>query len=398
MLIKRRDFLKISGLASASLMIPSFLQALVPQHAALGRQKKLIIIQLDGGNDGLNTIIPVRNDIYYQVRPQIALKKDQGLALNDELNLHANLPFFKQLYDQGQFSILNGVGYPNPDKSHFRSMDIWHSASDSQQYWQTGWLGRYLDDMAPAANAGLKAIEIDDLLSLALKGKQQQAMAFQNIQKLNQITQNKFYQQLQAKQHQHEHQQVGYLYKVMGNAMNNASVINQFHQKSKLAQTYPNTAMGKKLKSIAQLILSDIDTQVFYASMGSFDTHYQQQERQAKLFTELNDAVQALWTELQNAQKSEEVLVVIFSEFGRRLAENASKGTDHGTANPMFFIGAQLKQKGLLNASPNLSILEDGDLVHTEDFRQVYATILQNWLGADAPKILGKSFKTYDFL
>ena len=395
MLIKRRDFLKISSLATASFMMPNFLQAMAIPEAVDKDNRILVILQLSGGNDGLNTIIPTRNDIYFRERQTIAIK--DSLKLTDEAGINSNLSYFKELFDQGEMAVLNNVGYPNPDKSHFRSMDIWQSASKSEEFLETGWVGRYLDEACYNCEHPTQALEVDDMLSLAMKGKEQKAFAFKDPKRLYQTSQEKYFKTL-ADAHHHEDETVDYLYQTMGSTLNNAGYIFEKSKAKASTTVYPNSQLGKDFKNIASLINSDINTKVYYLSVGSFDTHVNQNQKQAQLFTEINEAVKAFVQDLKTSGRFQDTLLMTFSEFGRRVAQNGSKGTDHGTANQMFFVSGGLKQKGILNALPDLEKLNDGDLIYTEDFRKVYATVLKNWLGADSNKILGWKNGIYDFV
>lgn len=395
MLIKRREFLKVGSLAATSLMFPQFLKALEFPETVSGNEKILVVLQLSGGNDGLNTIIPTKNDIYYRERQGISIKN--ALNFTDEAGINPNLSFFKELYDNGELSVLNNVGYPNPDKSHFRSMDIWHSASKSDEFLETGWLGRYLDEACYNCAHPTQALEIDDMLSLALKGENKKAVAFKDPKRLYQTSNENFYKNL-YKNHHHDHETVEYLYQTLGETISNANYIYEKSKAKISSATYPDTNLGKDLKKVSGLILSDINTRVYYLSIGSFDTHVNQNNRQSQLFTEINDAVKAFVQDLKQNGKFNDVLLMTFSEFGRRVAQNASNGTDHGTANQMFFISGDLKKKGILNALPDLQNLNDGDLIYTEDFRKVYATVLKKWLKADENKILGWKNGVYDFI
>ena len=387
--------------AAGTMLIPQFLQAIgQPQVAAVPPGVKvLVVLQLSGGNDGLNTVIPVRNDIYYRSRPRLGIAKDKALPLTDEAGIHPALTQFKQCYDNGELAILNSVGYPNPDRSHFRSMDIWHSASPSNQYWNTGWLGRYLDAACNGNCAhATQALEIDDVLSLALKGEQQKGMALQDPARLYNTSQSKMYRSLIADNTHHDEPVADYLYKTLGNTINNADYIFKASKASASTAEYPNSELAKSLKTIASLVFSDINTKVYYVSLGSFDTHVNQEGQQNRLFTELNSAVGAFVSDLKAQGRFDDVLLCTFSEFGRRVAQNASGGTDHGTANNMFFIGGGLKRKGFLNAMPTLTNLENGDLIHQVDFKNVYATLLNKWLDADAEAILQTPVKALDFI
>ncbi|RYD52321.1 MAG: DUF1501 domain-containing protein [Sphingobacteriales bacterium] len=397
MLIQRRSFLKMGALTSAALLLPRFLKAFESGTPLPRSNRVLVIIQLTGGNDGLNTIIPITNDLYHTARPTLRMRTGETLSLTPDAGLHPALPFFKNCYDAGELAVLNNVGYPQPDKSHFRSMDIWQSASASTEYLQTGWIGRYLDAVCHNCDHPTQALELDSMLSLAMKGEAKKALAVKDPQRLYRTTREPLFQQLQ-KAHRHTDETADYLYQTLGNTLSNADYIFKESKVRPTTQTYPATALGKDLKQVASLIGSDINTQVYYLSIGSFDTHSGQAGRQKTLFTQLNDAVEAFVKDLKDQSRFEDVLLMTFSEFGRRVAQNASSGTDHGTANQMFFMSGALAQKGLLNPLPDLKNLADGDLIFTEDFRDVYATVLRKWLQADPTRILGGQRRMYDFV
>lgn len=397
MVIKRREFLQIGSLASASLMMPKFLKAFEQRNLVPSGNKVVVVIQFSGGNDGLNTVIPVTNDIYYRGRPKIGIEKDKALLLTGDVGLNPALTAFKGLYDDGSLSIMNSVGYPNPDRSHFRSMDIWQSASDSDKYVNTGWLGRYLDAQCKGCDKPTLALEIDDMLSLALKGDVQKGLAFKDPRRLYSSSNERFYKDINSA-HVDNEETVDYLYKTISATLSSADYIFEQSKLHPTAQSYPGTEMGRNLKTIASLIMSDINTKVYYVSLGSFDTHVNQEAQQKRLFTELNDAVKSFTDDLKKNNRFDDVLLMTFSEFGRRVVQNASNGTDHGTANNMFFISGGLQEKGILNDLPDLSDLNDGDLKHKVDFKNVYATVLNKWLGSDDRKILGKQYEYLKFI
>ena len=397
MLFKRKQFLQIGSLATATLMLPKFLKAFEQNHTVPPGNKVMVVLQFSGGNDGLNTIIPIRNDIYYKERPSLGITRDKALQLTDEAGINPALPFFKELFDEGNLGIMNNVGYPNPDRSHFRSMDIWQSASDSSEYVSTGWLGRYLDAQCNGCDKPTQALEVDDVLSLALKGDNIKGLALQDPKKLFNTSNEKYFKQISAA-HEHEEAAVDYLYKTLSETLSSADYIYQQSRLHPTSQTYPAIELGRSLKTISSLIMSDINTKVYYLSLGSFDTHVNQENQQGRLFGQLNDAINAFVKDLKKNHRFEDVTIMTFSEFGRRVAQNASGGTDHGTANNMFFIGGGLKQKGILNAMPNLNDLNKGDLKHTVDFKSIYATMLHNWLGADDEKILGGKYEIMSFV
>jgi uncharacterized protein (DUF1501 family) len=399
MLIKRKEFIQVGSLATAAVMLPKFLKAFESPNMVPIGNKVVVILQLSGGNDGLNTVIPVRNDIYYKARPRLGITREKALSLTDEVGLHPALTGFKDLYDDGSLAILNNVGYPNPDRSHFRSMDIWHTASQSNEYWSNGWVGRYLDAQCNGCDKPTQAIEIDDVLSLALKGDNMKGIAVKDPRRLYGTANEKFFRDV-MKNHKDEagEQPVDYLYKTMAETLSSADYI---FQQSKLHPTnaeYPKTDLGTSLKTIASLIFSEINTKVYYVSLGSFDTHINQDAQQQRLFKEMNDAVQAFVKDLKAQHRFEDVMLFTFSEFGRRVEQNASNGTDHGTANNMFMVSGGLKQKGVLNPLPDLSDLNEGDLKYNIDFKNVYATVLNKWLKADDQKILTKKYDYMNFI
>ena len=397
MLFKRKEFLQIGSLATASLMLPKFLKAFDSRAIVPPGNKVLVVLQFSGGNDGLNTVIPIRNDIYYKSRPRLGIEKDKALLLTDEAGINPALPEFKELFDDGSLGIINSVGYPNPDRSHFRSMDIWQSASDSDKYMYTGWLGRYLDAQCNGCTKPTQALEVDDILSLALKGENNKGLAVKDPKRLYNTSHEKYFKEINAA-HENGEETVDYLYKTLSETLSSADYIFQQSRLHPSSQIYPSTETGKNLKTISSLIMSDINTKVYYLSLGSFDTHVNQENQQKRLFTELNDAISAFVKDLKDNNRFQDVMIMTFSEFGRRVAQNASGGTDHGTANNMFFIGGALKQKGLINAMPDLNDLNEGDLVHKVDFKNVYATVLRKWLDADDKGILGKQYEYLNFI
>lgn len=398
LIVNRRRFLQTGSLASAALLVPKFLKAFERQLLP-GGNKVLVIIQLSGGNDGLNTVIPYRNDIYYSMRPLLGIKREAALAMNDELGLHPALSGLKALYDNGDMGVLNCVGYPNPDRSHFRSMDIWQTGSDSDQIITTGWVGRYLDAQCSGCAKPTQAIEVDDTLSLALKGDKLRGLAANDPQRLFASSHDAYFSAI-MKNHaaEDDHENVDYLYKTLSETMSSADYIYKQSKIYKSAETYPNSEFGKGMKTIAELIISNINTKVFYISLGSFDTHVNQQPQQERLFRQLGDGLNVFVSDLKKNNRFQDVAVMTFSEFGRRVSQNASQGTDHGTANCMFLVSGGLKRQGVLNAAPDLSDLDQGDLKYKVDFKDVYATMLKKWLDTDEGKILGGQHQYLDFM
>jgi uncharacterized protein (DUF1501 family) len=376
----RREFIKWSALGSSALFVPGFLKAMPFNDIESSDGNILVIIQLAGGNDGLNTIIPYRNDIYYKLRPQIAIPAKEVISLSDELGINPEMKSFAELYDKGDITILNNVGYPNPNRSHFRSTDIWQSGSAADEYLHSGWIGRYLD--AQKDSQMHKAIELNSGLSLALKGKKKSGMAFADLRSFYQSTTSPFIKGLTYpdKNTVPCSDQVSFLYHTLIETRNSAEYLHQ-HTKTKATKIkFPNNLFGKQLKTVSQLINSDSNTKVYFLTLTGFDTHAGQKGIQNRLLKIYGNGVSAFVKELKANGKWNNTLIMSFSEFGRRMAQNGSAGTDHGTANNLHLLGGKLKKPGIYNESPDLQNTIDGDLKHTIDFRRVYATILENWL------------------
>ena len=297
--MKRRDFLINSSLASGMLFVPNFVRAFQNIPKSKIGNKKLVIIQLSGGNDGLNTVVPYTNDLYYKKRPSICIKKPDILNLNGEMGLPNYMAPLKNLYDSGYLSIINNVGYPNPIRSHFRSTDIWQTATDANEYKSTGWIGNYIDNYNQPSHI---AIDVDNKLSLALKGNNKSGIAAFDPKLLHKNTSDPFFNKVLNKHHMDEHlseENLGYLYKQMVQAESSASYIynksKTYHSKT----TYPSNAFGKQLSTAATFINSHLDSKVYYVSMGGFDTHFAQDSRHKKLMTVLSEGLEVFVNDLK---------------------------------------------------------------------------------------------------
>lgn len=395
----RRDFIRNSAFASGMLFVPSFLKGMeLIDLKQLSGFKNVVIIQLSGGNDGLNTIIPYKNDIYHQLRPTIGKSESSILKLNDELGLNGSCVDLKQLYDNGEMTVINNVGYPNPNRSHFRSTDIWQTASASDEYLKTGWVGRYLD---ANCQSPYEAIEHDSSLSLALKGIHKKGIAVTDPKQLFQSTREKYFKSIveHTTPELLDEDNQGYLYKTMLETYSSADYI---YERSKIYETsgsYPTTPFGKNMKGIADMIVSGLKTRMYYTSIGGFDSHVNQEMSQDRLLKVYSEAIGAFVKDLKENDRFKDTLVLTFSEFGRRVKENGSKGTDHGSANNVTVIGGSLRQAGIYNNGPDLLNLDkNGDVKYEVDFRSIYATILNNWLEVDDKSILNHSFDRLNFI
>ena len=399
--MERRDFFKHTAFAAAgAMLVPAFMkpfEALALDELSLF--KNLVVVQLSGGNDGLNTVIPFADDIYYQQRSGIAVRPEEVIKLNDRQGLNPNLAGLRELYDQGWMSVINDVGYPNPDRSHFRSMDIWQTASNANEYLSTGWIGRYLDASCKGELSSFTAIDVDDNLSLAMKGRLKNGIALKDPATLLRNTNVPFFKEMvnSGKAHLDE-DNLGYLYKTMIETSSSANYIEQTSKLYKSANVYPDSAIAGQLKTVSKFICSGLKTRVYYVSLSGFDTHVNQNAQQGRLLKQYAEAMNAFIHDLQQHDKLQDTLVLTFSEFGRRVAQNASNGTDHGTANSMFVFGGRLKKAGIVNAAPDLADLDNGDLKFKVDFREVYGTVLDKWLDVNNGEVLNKRFNTLDFI
>ena len=396
--MKRRDFLKQSTFASGMFFVPQFLKAFENNPMKPFSNKKVVIIQLKGGNDGLNTVVPFNNDIYYQQRNNIAIKQNDLFKISDEVGLHKSLKPLQKLYDKGFVSIINNVGYPNPNLSHFRATDIWQTASDSNEYLQNGWIGRYLDY---TKGNPYSAIEVDESLSLMMKGKTQNGLAITDPKMFYNSMRSPFFNNVVSNYndaHLSEHN-LGYLYNTMIDAKSSAKHIYEKSNTRSRTAEYPKNIFGKQLNTISQFINSGLETQVYYAGLSGFDTHANQAGTQERLLKVYAESMEVFINDLQKNNTFDDVLILTFSEFGRRVKQNESKGTDHGTANNVFVMGKNLKKQGLYNNLPNLGDLDkNGNLNYEIDFREIYATILDKWLQVDDVAILNKSFSKLNFV
>lgn len=389
----RRNFLKMSSLASTSLLMPNFLRAF-SMNTLNFDGKILVVIQLSGGNDGLNTVVPFRNDDYYSLRPTLGIAESDVLKLNDGLGFNPALVGLKDIYDQGYLTIINNVGYPNPDRSHFRSMDIWHSGSGSSDYWPSGWLGRYLDAQCGNGKPVHSVLEIDDTLSLAVKGENINALGVTNPKMLYDSVRS-----LKIAENKNTgNSSLDFLYKTLADTKSSAEYLYDQSTIYKSDVEYPNNELGKHLKTISELIISGTQTSVYYCEHAGFDTHFAQLGKQKNLLAQYSEAVSAFVQDLKANNKLNDVVIMTFSEFGRRVEQNASGGTDHGTANNVFIINGALAKPGIYNETPDLKNLDQGDLIYKIDFRNIYSTILQKVLKVDDVAILKNSFLPLDFI
>jgi uncharacterized protein (DUF1501 family) len=368
--------------------------------------RSLVVLQLSGGHDGLNAVIPYADGLYAQLRPQIGIASDKVLHLDDHVGLHPNLTSFKSLYDAGQLAILQGVGYPNPNRSHFRSMEIWQTARPEGPTPDQGWLGAFLAEIYQAGASPFECVNFGTSVPQALHTVHAPVAALQDTSSFQFVVDRRFPSMKEpllktfsrvATRPSQRTPALQLVADTWGATQQGVETLSGVTEKYQARAQYPTTPLGKTLQQVAQMLSSDIGTRVIYLQLGGFDTHANEKPQHATLMTQLADSLAAFQTDLEGQGLANQVVTMTFSEFGRRVKENGSLGTDHGAAGPMFVLGKSVKG-GLYGDHPSLSDLDDGDLKFGIDFRSVYATVLENWLGATAQDLLGGSFDKLSFL
>lgn len=407
--LKRSEFLRQMALLSGGVGlgiagIPGQAYATLPAGlaASVPEGNVLVIIQLAGGNDGLNTVIPAENDTYFAKRPDIAIKKVDALALKNGMYLHPSMTGIKSLYDQGNVAIVQSVSYANPNRSHFRATDIWNTGSDANVVWEEGWAARYLAEKYPSYPITMPtqpmAIQLGSVESLLFQS---------DIGRFGTVFEdpNLFYQLVSGTLADDEvppatlaGDELAFLKQISSASIQYSKVIRDGALKGKNSVTYPATNLAKQLGIVAKLISGGLETPVYLCTIGGFDTHANQLNQHANLWKQISDAVAAFQKDLKTQNKGEQVTLMTFSEFGRRVNQNGTTGTDHGTAAPLFVIGNTVRG-GLIGDNPNLINLDsNGDLKANFDYRQVYSTILSDHLGLSTTSTAGIFKKSFDRL
>lgn len=405
----RRRFLRasIGGAAAIGIgsMVPDcFTHA--ANHDGDGNERILVVVQLSGGNDGLNTVVPYSDDAYRAVRPKLAIATSDVLKCDDAVGFHPSLKAMRELLDDGKLAVVQNVGYDQPNRSHFESMDIWHTCRRKGEARPDGWLGRFLDSKAIQAGGDVPALHLGqeqqplaiasnkvhvptvrDLSEFQLQGRNR--MALRSILHASVATEMSH----RAKDSGEPNDLLNFLQSSATSALESSQRVTDAAGVYNSDATYPETELGMKLRTIAQLIDAGLATRIYYVQLDGFDTHAQQPATHAILLRQWSEAVSALIRDLGARGHADRVCVMTFSEFGRRVAENASEGTDHGAAGPMFLCGGGVKAY-IFGKHSSLNDLQDGDLKHDIDFRQVYASVLSSWLGADPSPIIGGNFAT----
>ena len=399
--MKRGNFVlgAFSGLAVVANIDHVFARALAdtPLPGLPGAQNRvLVLVNLQGGNDGLNCVVPHGNDAYYQLRPTLAIPRGDVLAIDAQLGLNPEMKSFKALYDKGNVAIVQGVGYPDPDHSHFRSTEIWQTAAPDR-YEHTGWLGRYLDDAELPKDNLFNGIALAQVLPEVLVSNSvdvpavAQLNGYGLVSDRNAFARKTYSQLVRDNRFPFESPYLAHIAEIEDHAQRGSEELPKLVAGYKTDAPYPATPLGRSLALAAQIVGSNLGTRVLYVQHGSFDTHVSQKATQDRLLLEFSDAIAAFYEDLRAHGNDTRVLTMTFSEFGRRVAENGSRGTDHGEASPLFLIGGGVKG-GIYGSPPDLQKTNMGNVAFTTDFRSVYATVLERWLGRSSQKILGGTF------
>jgi uncharacterized protein (DUF1501 family) len=393
--VHRRHFLT-SGLNGAALVslapsVPAFLASAARGAEPDRNGRILVVLELAGGNDGLNTVVPFRDDGYARVRPTLRLPGDQVVRLTDSLGLNPAMRGMGRLWEDGLLAIVQGVGYPNPNRSHFESLAIWHTASpESAARGSLGWIGRGLDGGRVPVDGGASALSVGDgPLPVALRGRRSVASSLDAIEAFRLTNEA-------AVRPQSTIPGAGDLA-----AFVQRSTLDAYATADRLAAlapdraknpSYPDTRLAARLRVIARLIRGGLGTRVYYTSQSGYDTHNYQLGPHNNLLGDLSLALLAFQKDLASAGLADRVLLMTFSEFGRRVAENGGRGTDHGTAGPVFLCGPRVRP-GLIGTSPSLVDLDDADLKWSIDFRRIYVSLLEDWLGLPSRDAVGGAFE-----
>jgi uncharacterized protein (DUF1501 family) len=401
--MKRRSFGQLGISTCAALAIGTaqpggWLQALAGELASQDQSSSvtdriLVVIQLSGGNDGLNTIVPYRDELYAKARPKLGIPSSDVIKLTEELGLHPSLRAIENQFSENRFSIIQGVGYPSPNRSHFESMDIWHSCHPKKDRSQSGWLGRWITEQNAHPTSDSTAIHIgSDTLPLACQERGVQVPSLASLEQMRLKAKLDSMQDKQARPGAESNSKdsgslLDFLSTSTVAALEVSERLDKILAQPDASGDFPKTALGEKLRAVSRLILSGLKTRIYYVTLDGFDTHANQPDVHASLLKQWSEALAAFLSRLKQTGQQDRVLVMTFSEFGRRVSENASLGTDHGAAAPMFLAGPKLP-KIIHGPMPDLSDLEDGDLRFKIDFRSVYASVLEHWMMTDSRKSL----------
>jgi uncharacterized protein (DUF1501 family) len=363
-----------------------------------GDDRVLVLVNLQGGNDGLNTVVPYGMPEYYRYRPTLGIPQGDVLTINGQVGLNPQMKSLKAMYDKGMVAIVQGTGYPKPDHSHFRSTEIWQTAAP-ETYEHTGWLGRYLDTANLPKENLFNALAVAPVLPEALIAAHTDVPAIAAINAYglssdrNAANRAAFSTVARDTREPFASPYLAMVSEIEDHAQRGSEELPKLVAGYKSAASYPATPIGRSLALAAQIIGSKTGTRILYVQHGSFDTHAAQKPTQDRLLAEFSDSVKAFYDDLAAHGDDKRTLTMTFSEFGRRVAENASRGTDHGEAAPVFLVGGGVKG-GLYGSHPSMETLDNGDVTFTTDFRSVYATVIEKWFGRPSSGVIAGTFPT----
>ncbi|HWB14551.1 MAG TPA: DUF1501 domain-containing protein [Pirellulales bacterium] len=405
----RRAFLQTTaGLSFVSLaggVSPLLARAAELSAGADRNEHVLVVVELAGGNDGLNTVVPFENSLYYKNRPTLGIAKDQVVRLSDQLGLHPRMAALGELFRDGRVAVVQGVGYPEPDRSHFRSMEIWHTASTQKQPPTAGWLGRLLDTAPGANDTPFAGLSLTSSLPQALRADKVAVPVVAQLQSIALGTEGASPREALVRKLATSFRDpkgsggagpVDFMQRQAETVYRAAERLKDAASRYRSSTDYPDTPLGGQLRQAAEIINADLGVRVLFASQDGYDTHAEQADTHAELLGQLSEALSAFDRDLTELKKADRVVLLVFSEFGRRVDENASRGTDHGAASSVFVVGSPVKG-GLLGKYPSLEQLGDGDLIYNTDFRSVYAGLL-DWLGCPSREVLRGEFAKLELL
>jgi len=400
----RRDFLSQGlGIIGVGAGIPLFLARSSLAAAKGADDRVLVVLQLSGGHDGLSAVVPICNEHYQKARRATRIGENEVLKIDDDFGLHPNLKKCRELLDKGQFAALHGVGYPNPNRSHFKSMDIWHLADNTARKYTQGWVGRYADEACRGDGDPMVTLAVGgDKTPLAIQGTEHPGLSIRQPESFRFVAAGQLgmeYRKLNREAMQSPNVALDFVSRTALAADECSETIQRLAARRQPNVSYPTTPLGASLRTVANLLAGGLKTRVYYVFHGGFDTHAGQRQRHDRLMLDLDQAIAAFQDDLTELKLSDRVVTMAFSEFGRRVQENFSQGTDHGVAGPMFLFGSRIKP-GLHGRFPSLAPedLLAGDLKHTLDFRSIYATVLEKWLATPSTPILGQQFDLVDCL
>lgn len=369
------------------------------------RDRNVVVVQLTGGNDALNTVIPYNDELYYDLRPQVNIAQDNVLKIDDELGFNPSLAPIKRLWDEGSVAVINGIGYPEPNRSHFRSMDVWHTAEPSTIA-SEGWLGRAIRQMDPAAENVVTGVNFGRGLPRALYAKDVPVASVGNLENYGLMTdiEDEAARNLALEAFSQMYGGSGkdtiaqFISQTGMDALKGADILRAAPQRYSSTVEYADTPIADNLKSIAQVLFADVGTRVFYTQHGSFDTHSGELSAHSKLWQDVSEAVGDFTDDLKEHGRFDDTLILMFSEFGRRIKDNGA-GTDHGSGGTAFVVGGGING-GTYGDFPSLKPADqvEGDMRFNNDFRVTYSTIADRWLGLDPVDVANGAFEQFDFV